>query len=122
MLPRQKLKQCFTCQNNLECWGLLEDIPLGKNCRDFSISSQALTVFIAQYFGDEDISIGEQYGILSGGFLQTLSSDGVVTRRDVYQLINVLCALCNTSDDTWICPGEDPADEKTFVYEAVLNV
>lgn len=96
-----------------------EDIPLGKNARDFSIISQALTVFISQYFGDEEISIAEQYGIISGGFLQTLKFDNELSKRDIYQLINVLCAMCNTSDDTWICPGEGPGDEKTFVYEAV---
>lgn len=117
MLPREKLKQCFTCKHNLDCWGLLEDIPLGKNSRDFSISLQALTVFISQYIGDNEISIAEQYGIISAGFIQSLQTDSPFLKRDVYQLINVLCALCNTSDDTWICPGEDKEDKNEFVYQ-----
>lgn len=119
MLPREKLKQCFTCKNNLECFGLLENVPLGKNCHDFSINHLALKKFIDEYLGGDEVSIGEQYGIISAAFLKTLMSDGVATRKDIYQLICVLCALCNTSDDTWICSGEDPGDEKTFVYEAV---
>jgi hypothetical protein len=117
MLARQKLIQCFTCKNNLPCWGLDLDIPHGKNIRECSIQSQALTIFIAKYLGDDDISIGEQYGILSGWFMQSLRSDGITTKRDIYQLICVLGALCNTSDDTWVCPGEDSADKKTFVFE-----
>ena len=116
MLPREKLKQCFTCKYNLNCWGLLEDIPYGKNSRDFYIIVQALTVFISQYVGNNDISIAEQYGILSAGFIQSLQIDNPYLKRDIYQLINVLCALCNTSDDTWICPGEDNEDENKFVY------
>jgi hypothetical protein len=116
MLPREKLIQCFLCENNLECWGLIEDIPLGINSRDVSISQQALTVFISQYLGVNDISIAEQYGILSAGFIQSLRIDNDSLKRDVYQLINVLCALCNTSDDTWICPGEEIEDNKNFVF------
>lgn len=119
MLARQKLIQCFTCKNNLPCWGLDEDIPLGKNNRECSIQYQALTVLIAQYFGVGGLSVGEQYGILSSGFMQSLRSDGIATKRDIYQLICVLGALCNTSDDTWVCPGEDADDEKTFVFERV---
>jgi len=116
MLARQKLIQCFTCKNNLECWGLDEVIPLGKNNREYSIESHALVIFIAQHFGDDDLSIGEQYGILSGRFMQALRGDGMATKRDIYQLINVLGALCNTDDNTWVCPGEDPTGEKTFVF------
>jgi len=40
MLPREKLKQCFTCKNNLECWGLTEDIQDVKLKKHFAFFCQ----------------------------------------------------------------------------------
>jgi hypothetical protein len=118
MLPRDKLIQCFTCKNNLACWGLNEDIPLGVNERDFSIPTKALTFLISKNM-DEECSIGDQFGMFCIAFLKTLRHDDTATRRDVYQLVSVLAALANTPNDGWECPGEDPENKERFVYEVM---
>ena len=118
MLPRQKLIQCFTCKNNLGCWGLLEDIPVGVNEKTKSIPSKALTFFIAKNF-EKTMSVGAEFGSLCGCFIATLKANSDSIERDVSQMVSLLCAICNTPNDGWMCPGEDPVGEKTFVYEVV---
>lgn len=121
MIPRLKLQQCFMCKNNIPCWGLDKDLPMGTDSREFSIKSQALNALVVNYVGDQELFISEQFGMISAAFLQTLKSDNVFDKsslkRDIYQLICVLCAFCNTPDDTWTCPGEDQNDESTFIFE-----
>jgi len=119
MLPRDKLKQCFNCKNNINCWGLNEDIPLGKNEKESSIQCKGLTFLISRYMEDQKCNIGEQFGILSAGFLQTLRSDKESPRRDVYQMIFVLAALANTTNADWVCPAEDEKSEEKWNYEPV---
>jgi hypothetical protein len=118
MLPRKKLIQCFNCMNNIECWGLNEDIPLGLNERDNALSAKALTLLIANYLENEEVSAGDQFGILSMAFLQTLRFDGKSPRREVYQVLSVMAAMVNSSNDDWHCSGEGPNPEVNgFVYE-----
>ena len=117
MLPRLKLIQCFNCKNNIECWGLNEDIPLGKNEREYSIPTKALTFLIAQNMESEECNLGEQFGMFCAAFLQTLRYDSKSKIGDIYQVINVLRALSNTSNDHWYCPGEEPGPEENgFVF------
>ena len=116
MLPRPKLVQCFTCENNLNCWGLNEEIPPGVNERNYSIPTQALTFLISQNM-DKEWTIGDQFGILCMAFLQTLRADKTSHRRDIYQLISVLAALSNTPNDGWVCPGEDEKSEEKWIYK-----
>ena len=117
MLPRLKLIQCFTCKNNLDCWGLKEDIPLGRNEQDFIVDKDLIIQCINDLSKDEELNAAEYYGIISGLFLQALRFDREVKRRDVYQLISVLCASCNCDDHNWACPAEDEKDEENWSYE-----
>jgi hypothetical protein len=116
MLPRENLKQCFQCKNNIECWGLNEDIPFGLNERENSIKPDALSFLLVQNMGN-DLNIGEQFGILCMGFLANIRADEKATRRDVYQLLSLLCAICNTPNDGWHCPAEDPLSEEKYSFE-----
>lgn len=118
MLPRTKLIQCFSCKNNLACWGLLEDIPLGKDENVYSIPTQALTFMIAQNM--DGLSIKEQFGMFCAAFLQTLRYDQKSDLREICELVNVLCALSNTISDAWLCPGE--VTENDFMYEPRATV
>lgn len=117
MLPRTKLIQCFTCEHNLECWGLLEDIPLGRNEKEFYPDNKKLMKQLNKLPESGSLNIAEYYGMISALFMRTLRFDREVKRRDVYQLISVLCACCNTDDDSWVCPAEDLEDEDNFMYE-----
>ena len=116
MLPREKLIQCFNCKNNLACWGLLEDIPLGKSEKDF-IPQHSSVLASFKNLDDEIVNLGEYFGIFSMDCLKTLSFDKTVSRRDVYQLVFVLAALVNSSNDGWVCPREDYTDEHDFEFE-----
>jgi hypothetical protein len=116
IIPRSKLIQCFTCEYNLECWGLLEDIPLGKNERDFYPDKEILLGVIDGLDKDGKLNIAEYYGMISALFLHSLRFDHEVKRRDVYQLISLLCGSCNTDNDSWVCPAEDPEDDDNFMY------
>jgi hypothetical protein len=117
MLPRLKLIQCFNCRNNIECWGLNEDIPLGKNEKESSIQCKGLSFLISRYMEDQNCNIGEQFGILSMGFLQTMRYDKESPKRDVYQMIFMLAALSNSANDSWVCPEEDEKDDANWSYE-----
>lgn len=116
MLPRLKLIQCFNCKNNIECWRLDKEIPLGKNEREYSLPTKALTYLIDQNMESEECNLGEQFGMFCAAFLQTLRYDGEPKIEDIYQVINVLCALANTANDGWYCPGEDPESKENFKY------
>jgi hypothetical protein len=118
MIPRLKLIQCFTCKNNLECWGLKEDIPLGLNERTAALTPRAFDVISKEISKDESLSIGDQYGILSMMFFQEMRFDKQIVKRDVFQIIFMLAALSNSTNDDWVCPAEDPESDESFVYEA----
>lgn len=117
MLPRLKLIQCFTCKNNLDCWGLKEDIPIGLNEKEKSIQCKGLSFLISRYIDDQNCNIGEQFGILSMGFLQTMRYDHETPMRDVYQMVFLLAALSNSANDSWVCPAEDEKSEEKWTYE-----
>jgi hypothetical protein len=115
MLPRKKLIQCFTCKNNIACWGLTDDIELGRSEKEFYPDHKKFLNSIDQMreqYGS--LHIGEYFGMISSLFMRTLREDGDVSRRDVYSLICVLAAMCNTSNEDWTCPDE----EDNFRYEA----
>lgn len=118
MLARQKLIQCFTCKNNLPCWGFDVDIPLGVNEKTKSIPSKALAFFITNNF-EKTMSAGAEFGSLCGCFISTLKTNSDNIERDASQMVSLLCAICNTSNDGWMCPGECPKNEKTFVFERI---
>lgn len=118
MLPRLKLIQCLTCKHNIACWGLDEDIPLGKNELEYSLPTKAFTYLIAKNMEPEECNLGEQFGMFCAAFLQTLRYDGKSKIQDIYQIINVLCALSNTANLGWYCPGEGSKHEENgYVYE-----
>lgn len=117
MLPREKLIQCFKCKNNLACWGLLEDIPIGKNENAYSIPTQALTFLISKNMENEKFSIKQQFGMFCATFLQVLRHDEKSDLREVSECVSMLCALSNTSGDSWLCPGECEGVDEKFVYE-----
>lgn len=119
MLPRKKLIQCFTCKNNLACWGLLEDIPLGESEKEL-IPTHESVLGSFRNLEDENVNLGEYFGIFSMDCLKTLRYDKTAYnnfRRDVYQMVFLLAALANSSNDGWVCPEEDETDERNFVYE-----
>lgn len=116
MLPREKLIQCFSCKNNLDCWGLKEEIPLGINEHENALTPEAMRLFI-QEVGKENLNMGEQFGIFCMIFLQELRADNVIVKSDVYSLIHLLAAFANSSNDGWICPGEDPEYSEKWIYE-----
>lgn len=117
MLPRLKLIQCFTCKNNLDCWGLREDIPLGKDENAYSIKSKSLTFLIANSMEDGKLNIKEQFGMFCAAFLQTLRYDSDSDLREINQIVNVMCACSNSSGMDWRCPGEDEKSDEKFVYD-----
>ena len=117
MLPREKLIQCFKCKNNLACWGLLEDIPLGKSENAYSIPAQALTFLISKNMENEKLSIKEQFGMFCAAFLQVLRHDENSDLREINECVSVLCALSNASGESWLCPGEYGDVDENFVYE-----
>lgn len=116
MLPRDKIIQCFQCENNLACWGLLEDIPLGRNEREFYPDHEKLMKELNKLPSNKSLNIAEYYGTISALFMQSLRFDRVVDRRDVYQLISFLCAQSNTNNDSWTCPVNDPEDDDNFSF------
>lgn len=118
MIPRLKLIQCLTCKNSLDCWGLKEDIPLGISEHEHALTSEALEILINEVGKEQELSMGEQFGIFSMMFLQEMRFDKKIVKRDVYQLINMLAALANSANDGWVCPGEDPKSNESFIYEA----
>lgn len=117
MLPRLKLIQCFQCKNNLECWGLLDDTPLGFDENNYSIPTKALTFMIANNMGESELSVKEQFGMFCAAFLQTLRFDHQSNMREICEIVNVLCAVSNTSSESWLCPGESEGSEESFVFE-----
>lgn len=118
MLPRLKLIQCFTCKNNLDCWGLKEGIPLGKDENAYSIPTKALTFMIAKNMNEGELSIKEQFGMFSAAFLQSLRYDRESDLREINQIVNVLCACSNSSGMDWRCPGKNENSEEKWTYEA----
>lgn len=119
MLPREKLIQCFSCKNNLDCWGLKEDTPLGKNENEYSIKSKALTFLITKNMDDGKLNIKEQFGMFCAAFLQTLRYNQESDLREISQIVNVLCACSNSQGTDWRCPGESENSEEKWIYEPV---
>lgn len=117
MLPRRKLIQCFSCKNNLECWGLHEEIQLGAKDREMIIDHDEFIQKINEFLREEGLSIGEYFGMISALFISNLRCDGEVKRRDVYQLLSVLYGTCNVNDDSWVCLVDDTMDEGNYSYE-----
>jgi hypothetical protein len=117
MLPRLKLIQCFNCKNNIKCWGLNEDIPLGKDENAYSISTKALTFLISKNMSGEELSIKNQFGMFCAAFLQTLRYDQESDLREINQIVNVMCACSNSQGVDWKCPGESEQTEENWIYE-----
>ncbi len=115
MYARDKLHQCFGCAHRFECWGLLENIPLGKSEKVLFISKLKTVKFVIKHvLKGGKLTLGEFYGILS---LSIMASLGVnkPNRRDVYQCIFLMAALSNSSNDGWECPGESEEGEP-FIF------
>lgn len=117
MQARPKLIQCFSCKNNLNCWGLVDSVQSGRNEREFYPDHEKLMKLINKFPENGPLNIAEYYGMISALFMQALRFDRVVIRRDVYQLISLLCALCNVESDTWFCPGEINDSDEKWIYE-----
>lgn len=119
MYPRDKLHQCFGCEHRFECWGLLENYPLGKNEKTVLISPWRTLKFLLKhsFFGGK-LSAGEFYGMISYSLMAGIGQ-GRPNRRDTYLCIFLLAALSNSSNDGWTCPGEDENDEVNFMYTPV---
>lgn len=117
MLPREKLIQCFNCKHSIDCWGLNEDVPQGKDENAYSIPTKALTFLMAKNMNEGELSIKEQFGMFCAAFLQTLRHDQESDLRVINQILNVLCACSNSSGTNWHCPGENPELNEKWTYE-----
>lgn len=115
MYARGKLHQCFGCEHRFECWGLLENIPLGKNEKTQGISLFRLLKYLFKLRkGYGRLTACELYGILSYTLLSEIGNTKP-SRRDTYQCVFMLAALSNSCNDGWECPGDSDVEEG-FIY------
>lgn len=108
MQPRDKLKQCMRCRNNIECWGLNQNDPEGINPYDthvkpISIIKNALKNTASNWKNMKVLHFVNGYHCV--WMLKNLTrTEDLGTLQRAQNGLLVLNAMANTTENEWVCP------------------
>lgn len=111
MYPRDLLKQCFKCRHNVQCWKLDKDIPSCKSEKEVRWSIDKIIYNINRLQKTHEIEYaGDYLGMFAVMGIDALNKplhiDKEYKHDAVFNVLFMYCAMTNTSNDGWECPGD----------------
>jgi len=111
------LVKCFNCSNRSPCWHIKDDLPPGRDPKQFKLKKLSLLKFFVKRVLDGSYGTIFSYEyIVIRSIIDMLNPDLSKELSHIYtnQCIGMIESMVNAQNNGWSCPGDDPEAGEDF--------